>query len=594
MCSVMRKRADKPVAVPTNIGPGSVLSNRFRLIKPIGSGGMAVVWRAEHLTLGIPVALKMLRPVDAHRSVARARFEKEARTVAALRHPNVVHILEYGVHGDLPFLAMELLEGETLAKRLEGVGTLDTTTVVWLVEQIARPVDKAHTLGIVHRDIKPENIFLQSSEDGEIPKLVDFGIAKLIDGDKNDSLTRTDAVIGTTHYLSPERARGRKPLDGRVDLWALAVVVYECVIGQRPFDEHADDLLGLLRAIAEVDYPPPSMLGSVPPDFDAWMDKALNPNPDRRYANAAEMASSLRDALLPGTVASSTGMAFEALEDGMLPVGPEAASESREIEYPRTEGRELGEPEEPELTGVTSELDLTGAVLDAMMMPLPAPAPARPSIERRSQPGPQLRRFDLSAHPQAVDVEPTVQPTDCAELEYFPPTEQLRAAVEDSLPTRTVQEFAALGHETVPIVSATVTTAMAAPPIPEPVEVVAPKRDWRLFAMAAISMIVASVVGVSLVRLVTPQAHHELETGVPAVESSLVSIAATAPPEASPPAIPASALPPAISVAPPVLDVERLPVPDSESPSSPPTQVRPPRNAGRPGTGRKPHEVFGL
>jgi len=593
MCSVMRKRTDRPVAVPTNVGPGSVLSDRFRLIKPIGSGGMAVVWRAEHLTLGIPVALKMLRPVDAHSSVARARFEKEARTVAALRHPNVVHILEYGVHGDLPYLAMELLEGETLAKRLEGVGTLDTTTVVWLVEQIARPVDKAHTLGIVHRDIKPENIFLQSSEDGEIPKLVDFGIAKLIDGDKNDSLTRTDAVIGTTHYLSPERARGRKPLDGRVDLWALAVVVYECVIGQRPFDEHADDLLGLLRAIAEVDYPPPSMLGLVPPDFDAWMDKALNPNPDRRFANAAEMASALRDALLPGTVASSTGMAFEALEDGMLPVGPRAASESREFEYPRTEEPEMASPEPP-ASGTSSELELAGAVADAMMVPEPTPAAARPTIERRSQPGPQLRRFDLSAHPRAVDVEPAVEPTDCAELDYFPPTEQMGVAVEDSLPTRTVQE---LGHETLTIVSATVTTAMEAPPIPEPVEekvVAAPKRDWRLFALAAISMIVASVVGVSLVRLVTPRAHHELETSVPAVESSLVSIAATAPPEASPPAIPVSALPPAISVAPPVLDVERLPVPDSESPSSPPTQVPPPRNAGRPGTGRKPHEVFGL
>jgi len=593
---LMRSRADKPVPVPTNIGPGTVLSKRFRLVKPIGSGGMAIVWRAEHLVLGIPVALKMLRPVDAHSQVARARFEKEARTVAALTHPNVVHILEYGMHGDVPFFAMELLEGETLAKRLQRLKTLDATTVVWLVEQIARPVDKAHAKGIIHRDIKPDNIFLHATEEGEVPKLVDFGIAKLIDGDAKDSLTRTDAVIGTTHYLSPERARGKKPIDAKVDLWALAVVVYECMVGQRPFDEHAEDLLGLLKAIAEVDYPPPSVLRSIPPEFDAWTDQALNPNPNRRFGSAAEMAAALRDALLPGTVSSLTGMAFEALESEMRP--------SRVDLEPEAITHEDERPEDPPLPSVDD--------LPRLLEPSDEASWRRGGEAFSSQP--QLRRFDLWVEPRSVEVEPGMNPTACAELEvapptihdvYLEPTRTNRVSVDTDDPTRVMEDVVIPAgiEDSVETATAPMPSPSAMPemPVSQAVDSVRPPvpslpqaktRDWRLYALAAVTMIVAAGIGGSAVWLVGPrfQGSH---LSAPRPDASEVSVE---PPASMQAPIAASALPSAISVAPPVWDVERLPVPDSDSSSPAPTQTLPPgrRNARPVGTGRKPHEVFGL
>ncbi len=593
----MRSRADKPVPVPTNIGPGTVLSDRFRLVKPIGSGGMAIVWRAEHLVLGIPVALKMLRPVDAHSKVARARFEKEARTVAALTHPNVVHILEYGMHGDVPFFAMELLEGETLAKRLQRQKTLDATTVVWLVEQIARPVDKAHAKGIIHRDIKPDNIFLHATEEGEVPKLVDFGIAKLIDGDAKDSLTRTDAVIGTTHYLSPERARGKKPIDAKVDLWALAVVVYECVVGQRPFDEHAEDLLGLLKAIAEVDYPPPSVLRPIPPEFDAWTDQALNPNPNRRFGSAAEMAAALREALLPGTVSSLTGMAFEALEAEMRPsyadVEPETAIEPEAITDER--------PEEAPLPSVDDLPRLLESSDEASWH--------RGAEAFKSQP--QLRRFDLWVEPRSVEVEPGMNPTACAELEAAPPTfhdvylEPTRTvSVDTDDPTRVMEDVVIPAGVEDSVETATAPMASQSaipepslshaqdvrPPVPSSPTV--RPRDWRLYALAAATMVVAAGIGGSAVWLVGPRLQGS-PVSATAPDASWVAVQLPASTQAP---IAASALPPAISVAPPVWDVERLPVTDSDSSSPAPTQTLPPgrRNARPVGTGRKPHEVFGL
>lgn len=561
---VMQRRPDRPVPVPINVGPGTVLSKRFKLIKPIGSGGMAVVWLAKHLDLDIPVALKMLRSVDAHSSVARARFEKEARLVAALQHPNVVQILEYGVHGDLPFFAMELLEGETLARRLQRQKTVDPTTIVWIVEQIARPVDKAHAKGIIHRDIKPDNIFLHATEEGEVPKLVDFGIAKMIDDDPTDSLTRTNAVIGTTHYLSPERARGKKPIDGRADLWALAVVVYESVLGQRPFDDHTGDLLGLLKSIAEVDYPPPSTLRPTPPEFDAWMDQALNPNPARRFGSAVEMASALRDALLPGTISSHTGMAFQSLEGAMLT--PEAG-------------------EGPDATVELSEAIRLPSVDDFLEV--------AEELTQRSEP--QLKRFDMGFHPSSVEIEPTSNPTNVAVLEDTSST--VKKLVD--APSAPETELIGLVGEPTRVDVEDVTVARELRPAsPSSRQVVQPRatRDWRLYALAAVSLVVASGVGASFVRWAGPR----LQGGT-VVDSGLISpleapVQTGGNTEQEPPVVVASALPPAISVAPPVWDVERLPVPDTESSSPAPSQTNPPsRRIPRPvGTGRKPHEVFGL
>ncbi|HNS95913.1 MAG TPA: serine/threonine-protein kinase [Polyangiaceae bacterium] len=580
----MGSQSDNAVRLPANIGPGTVLSKRFKLIKPIGSGGMAIVWRAEHLVLGIPVALKMLRSVDAHSQVARARFEAEARVVAALKHPNVVHILEYGVHGEVPYFAMELLEGETLAKRLQRRKTLDAVSVVWIVEQIARPVDKAHAKGIIHRDIKPDNIFLHRTDDGEVPKLVDFGIAKLIQSDDKQALTRTDAVIGTTHYLSPERARGKKPIDAKVDLWALAVVVYECVVGRRPFDEHADDLLGLLKAIAEVDYPPPSTLRPIPPEFDAWTDQALNPNPNRRFENAAEMAAALREALLPGTVSSLTGMAFEALEPEMRPPSMSSVTE----------------------TGIS--VDCSQASSTEQSLDHDPSSPEYSPLPEAFATQPQLRRYDPGGESHSVEVEPATNPVNFAELDGAVPTvrqephqpKSLSISEDTDEPTRIMRDVAvALRSDdwndttTNPVSGSASTVDGSIVSIRAPGtewSEARPRRRWRLYALAVLTMFVAAGVGASSVWLAAPKL---LTASVQELDPE-ASLAVTEPVVTAAPASVSS--PPALSVVPPVLDVERLPITDTEGSSSTPVPSQaPPRRYPKPiDKRRKPHEVFGL
>ena len=613
----MHKRADRPVSVPTSVGPGTVLSDRFRLVKPIGSGGMAVVWRAEHLTLGIPVALKMLRPVDVHSSVARARFLQEARVVAAIRHPNVVQVLEYGMHGDLPYLAMELLEGEPLSKRLQRVGTLDVKTTVWLVEQVARPIDKAHAKGIVHRDIKPDNIFLTSTEEGEVVKLVDFGIAKLLDGGvPGETITRTGAIIGTTHYLSPERARGKKPIDGGVDLWALAVVVYECILGRRPFDDHSDDLLALLKAIASADYLPPSMLGDVSPEFDAWVDQALNANPDARFPSAMAMVRALREAMLPGTVPSDTGSTVDAIGDDSFhdldeeetfhfePVGPVSqvivGGASVQLEDPSS--APFPSIDDALASAPLRSIDdaLTSTPLPSMddVPDLPAFSDVDEQVVNQPDPlGPQLRRFDLAIESHSVPVVPSPEPAAFALLDDVP-----QAPIPDLFTTPVEQSPEPLAQKVVPVAVEPAPVTVDAPhPGARTVSTrpPAPHRDWRVLAMAAAALVVASVIGVTAVRLfsrrATPPVGSPVESVAmsPALTASAPTIVADV---AASPAIPVSALPPANSVATPVWDVERLPVqePSAPSPSVPAGPPPRPRNPGPPGTGRNPHEVFGL
>jgi eukaryotic-like serine/threonine-protein kinase len=269
---------------------GRILDNRYRLISQLGQGGMGAVWRAEHIELGTPAAVKLIDESIVQFPDALARFKREAQAAATLRSPYVVQILDYGVDNGTPYIAMELLEGESLADRLLGAGKLTPDATAAILTQVARALSKAHDNGIVHRDLKPDNVFLVRADDEEIAKVLDFGIAKQtqITAGANAAATRTGALLGTPYYMSPEQASGRKAVDHRTDTWAFAVIAFECLTGRRPFEDPT--VGGLLLAICSEPALVPSAVGCVPPGFDEWFAKGVAKNQDSRFPSIKEAA----------------------------------------------------------------------------------------------------------------------------------------------------------------------------------------------------------------------------------------------------------------------------------------------------------------
>ncbi|HET9932487.1 MAG TPA: protein kinase [Polyangiaceae bacterium] len=277
--------------------PGSVLAGKYRLDSMLGSGGMGAVWRAEHLGLRAPVAIKLLAPELDGRQDALARFLREAQSAASLRSPHVVQVLDHGVDEttQTPFIAMELMEGESLADRLTRVVRLSPAETSRIITQTARALNRAHELGIIHRDLKPANLFLVRNEDDEILKVLDFGLAKwrrspgaLTQG----AATATNIVMGTPYYMSPEQMNGSRDADQRSDLWALGVIAFECLSGTRPFD--GDNLIALGMKVCTAPTPALSHSLGLPPEFDAWFARALAKDPAHRFQTARELAEELR------------------------------------------------------------------------------------------------------------------------------------------------------------------------------------------------------------------------------------------------------------------------------------------------------------
>jgi protein kinase-like protein len=274
--------------------PEYVLAAKYRLIRQLGQGGMGSVWLAEHLSLRSPVAIKLIEPSIATNPEALARFLREAQAAASLRSPHVVQILDHGVDGNVPFIAMELLEGESLASRLLRVGRLAPAETAKLMTQVARAMARAHEAGIVHRDLKPDNIYIVHNDEEELAKVLDFGVAKSSLhglGLGVSSGTQAGAMLGTPYYMSPEQAQGRA-VDPRSDIWALGVIAWECLLGTRPFD--ADSLGSLLLAICAHPLPVPSQVGLVPPGFDAWFARACAREPAQRFQAVKDASGELR------------------------------------------------------------------------------------------------------------------------------------------------------------------------------------------------------------------------------------------------------------------------------------------------------------
>ena len=274
-----------------------VLVGRYRLDERLGAGGMGSIWRAHHLVLAAPVAVKLIDREHVPDDETLARFMREAQSAATLRSPHVVQILDYGVDEQLPFIVMELLDGENLAQRLRRLGRLGSADTARIVTHIGRAMARAHEANIVHRDLKPENVFLIRNEDEEIAKVLDFGVAKVSVGalGEDGTRTRTGSILGTPYYMSPEQAQGNKTVDHRSDLWSLGVIAFECLTGKRPF--YSDGLGDLVLQICIRDIPVPSDVGSVPVGFDAWFARAVNRDPEMRFQSARELTDALREVL---------------------------------------------------------------------------------------------------------------------------------------------------------------------------------------------------------------------------------------------------------------------------------------------------------
>lgn len=280
---------------------GDVIGRRWQLEGFLSRGGMGRVWRAIDLRLGETVAIKLMDPALVETDGARERFMREAQAAARLRGPNVVQVLDFDVDDQrgLPYMAMELLRGEDLARRLER-GPLGFEATVPVIADICAGIGRAHRMQIIHRDLKPGNIFLLEYDGPRGPgdpvaKILDFGIVKLgvdvVSGDGRP-LTLAGTALGTVSYMSPEQIENARAVDHRADLWSIGILAFECVTGERPYRN--ESVVELIREICLGEPARPSAIAAVPPGFDAWFAAATHRDPKQRFVDTAALIDSLR------------------------------------------------------------------------------------------------------------------------------------------------------------------------------------------------------------------------------------------------------------------------------------------------------------
>lgn len=261
---------------------------RYRLDELIGRGGMASVWRATDTVLGRPVAVKRLHPGLIADEEHAERFRREALLVARLSHSNLVRLLDRGEDADGPYLVMELVDGENLKSLVRREGALPPEEAVRICVEVGRALAYAHAQGVVHRDIKAQNVLLTA--DGGV-KLTDFGIARLMEANGEPGLTRTDMLVGSADYLSPEQADGR-PVDARTDVYSLGIVLYECLTGRLPFPGEGFVAVAM-RHCSEPLPDPRALAPAVPGWLAATAQRAAAKEPSDRYPDAAAFVAAL-------------------------------------------------------------------------------------------------------------------------------------------------------------------------------------------------------------------------------------------------------------------------------------------------------------
>jgi len=278
---------------------GEILAGKYRVERVLGVGGMGVVVAATHIQLEERVALKFLAKEALDSAEAVARFGREARAAVKIKSEHVARVIDVGtLETGAPYMVMEYLDGGDLSQVLQAQGALPVEEAVEYILQACEAIAHAHVLGIVHRDLKPANLFLIRRPDGtNAIKVLDFGISKVMPGkgsSSDNAMTRTRTVMGSPLYMSPEQMTSTRDVDGRTDIWALGVILFELLAGQPPFSaDTMPQLCGLILSGAT-----PSIRAvkpTVPPALDAVLQRCLDKDPARRYPNIAEFAGALAD-----------------------------------------------------------------------------------------------------------------------------------------------------------------------------------------------------------------------------------------------------------------------------------------------------------
>lgn len=421
---------------------------RYEIEKLIGVGAMGRVYRAHDPAVGRPVAIKTIRPDHSDRPKAREymqRFQREARAAGALSHPNIVSVFDVGED----FLVMELLDGVDLARYLDRNGPMGLEAAIELFSAVADAIDTAHASGVIHRDLKPSNIMLLAN--GR-PKLMDFGVARL----ESSAMTRTGEVLGSPSYMAPEQIAG-KPIDGRADIFSLAVVIYEALTGQRPFQ--GDTITTVIyRVVNEPALPLGHWRSDLPAALDAVFEKALAKAPEQRFGSARELIVALGGEMPPAAAYATTPPAVAAGRAQEQRAGQETAIVA--------DAAELGQVSTATLAsgGATTRLQIEPAARRSPLRSVAIPAailalvaaavvwrllPIQPSV------------LSIATNPKGASVEIDGVPvgTSPAAFEVEPGAHELRLVLDGHAPAtlrldiREGESPAPLQFELVPIVA---------------------------------------------------------------------------------------------------------------------------------------------
>ncbi|CAN93810.1 Protein kinase [Sorangium cellulosum So ce56] len=416
---------------------GRTIDGRYEVQAVVGEGGMGTVYEVRHKSLGRLFALKVLRRDIAQDAELVARFIQEAKAAAAIGHPNIVAVSDFGAievetgQAELPFFVMEFLSGTSLASLLRTEKTLPADRVGQIMLQCAAALGAAHSAGVIHRDLKPDNVYLVRNGDQEFVKLLDFGVAKVTGGKR---LTRIGMVFGTPHYMSPEQAEGKR-IDARADIYALGVLMYECFAGRVPFE--ADTYMGVLTKHM---YMSPEPLEQVMPDatalgaFGPIVMRCLAKNPEERFSSMADLVEAIELALdPPGRVTSVAPPGELPRHESIRPRATESmrprATESmrpRATEEMVAPGHAPAEPSEPLSMAARVAIALAAVLVPIVIAlgvrALRAPAPEEPpEAAAADAPGGALPAETAPA--KAID-EPPAAPAVAAATAAPAPTAQ--------------------------------------------------------------------------------------------------------------------------------------------------------------------------
>ncbi len=303
-----------------SLSTGDVIDGKYRIIRLIGEGGMGAVYEGENIRIHRTVAIKVLHAGVAENQDAVQRFEREAQAAGRIGSEHIVEVLDLG---NLPtgdrFMVMEFMDGDSLSARIQSRGRLTAQQTYPVARQILEGLAAAHGAGIIHRDLKPDNVFLLKSRGGQADfvKLLDFGISKFsaLSGESGFSMTRTGAVMGTPYYMSPEQAKGAKGMDHRADLYAVGVILYECITGSVPFNADTFNEL-LFKIVLETPQPIEKIVPDSDLAFNKIVEKAMAREPAARYQTAKEFQAAVN------AWASGAGVPATTTALGMTPQNP--------------------------------------------------------------------------------------------------------------------------------------------------------------------------------------------------------------------------------------------------------------------------------